>query len=151
MNWDSIKRKIYFKDGSLRDIYVLDTNIVDWERWVNFINQNYSIEFYDRRFKDPSPLIDFNKVKEYWNKENEEGVYAVINVSGIKLMCYFNWKNDIENDFSPNSIKNIQDHNNLINFLIGISNILNKSVRITNEMKEEEVLVHIFHDEIIIT
>ena len=148
MEWNDLKANIYFKDGSLRDIYVLITNMDDWEKWTEVVNQNYVVEFYDRRTGSKISSIDFNKVIECWQGINEDGVYAIINLDGILLNCYFTDKSEIENDFSPNEIKTITDHNSLMKYLTGISKTLNKPVLITSEMRKSEVLVNVLHDEI---
>jgi hypothetical protein len=43
MNWPDLKSKIYYSDGSLRDIHVLQTNLSDWQKWVDYVNENYRI------------------------------------------------------------------------------------------------------------
>jgi len=146
MDWKSIYKSIYFRDGSLRDILILNTNSTDWRKWIDFINQNYIVEFVDRRTNEKNNKIDFAKVKEYWKKINQEGVYASIMIDGIKLMTYFNSENNIENDFWPNDINTIEDHNNLINYLIKVSILLNKPVRVTSEMNEEDILINVLNE-----
>ena len=144
MEWGYINGSVYFKDGSLRDIYVFNTTVEDWEKWIRFVNDNYPIAFYDRRDSSEYSKIDFIKVSECWNGENEEGVYASINVEGIKIMCYFNGEDEIENDFTPSDVKNVTDHNNLMQYLTNVSKALNKPVLVTKEMQEDEVLISFF-------
>ena len=63
-------------------------------------------------------------------------------------MCYFNLQNEIETDFAPNEIKDIVDHNNLINYLKTCSTILQKPVVVTAEMKEDEILLTVRNEDI---
>ena len=58
-------------------------------------------------------------------------------------MCYFNYQNEIENDFAPSSIKDISDHNSLMDYLLTISKILNKPARLTNEMQQDDILINV--------
>jgi len=44
MNWQTIKDKIYYGDGTLRDIYVLNISKEDWAKWIQFVNQNCRVE-----------------------------------------------------------------------------------------------------------
>ena len=148
MEWGDLTTSIYFKDGSLRDIYVLNTCIDDWQKWIKFVNQNYAVEFYNRKTGDKFLNIDFNKVSEYWDGMNEDGVYASIDLGGFALKCYFTYRNEIENDFSPNEIKNLIDHNSLTKYLKSVSKILNKHIWVTTEMQKNEVLVDVFHDKV---
>jgi len=34
MAWENIKQNIYYSDGSLRDIYILNSTRADWKKWV---------------------------------------------------------------------------------------------------------------------
>ena len=43
-NWNSIKW-IFEPDGSLRDIYIQDVTIYDWEKLIDFLNSNYFIKY----------------------------------------------------------------------------------------------------------
>lgn len=149
MNWEQIKNKVYFNDGSLRDIYVLDTNESYWTQWIDVVNQKYAVKFFDRRDESFINQIEIEKVIEVWEKINEDGVYAEILIDEIMLRCYFNDKNIIENDFSPVDIRNIKDHNCLMDYLRNISWGLHKHVIVTKEMKENDVLIDVYLDEII--
>ena len=70
MEWQYLKNKLYFVDGSLRDIYVKDVSREDWEKWINFVNENYEVEF--NYFDVSKILIRSNKiiplmVYKYWD------------------------------------------------------------------------------------
>jgi hypothetical protein len=47
MNWKRLKEEVYFEDGSLRDIYIFDTSIEDWKKWVDLVNREYRVSFYN--------------------------------------------------------------------------------------------------------
>jgi hypothetical protein len=148
MEWQKINTSIYYKDGSLRDIYIYNTTIHDWKKWIDYVNEKFKIIFHNRSNDITSDKIDIKDVIKYWRKENEYGVFASIDVYGIKLMCYFNLKNEIETDFAPNEIKDVDDHNNLINYLKTVSTILQKPVIVTAEMKEDEILLTVINEDI---
>jgi hypothetical protein len=42
--WDVFEAEFY-RDGSLRDIYVLDTQLQDWDAAANFIARRYRFKF----------------------------------------------------------------------------------------------------------
>lgn len=151
MEWQIINKSVYYKDGSLRDIYIHDTTEQDWEKWIDYINKNFKIKFYNKKNGITSNKIDINQVKKYWNKENEEGISASIDIHGIILMCYFNLINEIETDFAPNEIKDIKDHNNLVDYLKVCSNILKKPVIVTAEMEEDKILFKVMNENIYFT
>ncbi len=43
MDFQKLKDKIYYSDGSLRDIYVHNTTKEDWQIWADFVNKNYNL------------------------------------------------------------------------------------------------------------
>ena len=143
MNWDELSQRIYYRDGSLRDIYIHNTTIEDWKTWINYVNENYTVQFFDRSNNNKVEKIEIEKIVQYWNKENEDGVFASIDVDGIKIMCYFTIENEIETDFTPGDIKNIGDHNNLVAYLKDCSRTLQKTMVVTAEMQEEKVLIKV--------
>ena len=62
--WHELKEKIYFEDGSLRDIYAFDINLRDWEKWVAFVNQNFQVEFLDKE-------TDTNEIRDRFFSRQE--------------------------------------------------------------------------------
>ncbi|ARS42457.1 hypothetical protein CA265_23485 [Sphingobacteriaceae bacterium GW460-11-11-14-LB5] len=47
MNWELLRKKIYYIDGSLRDVYIKDTSMEDWEKWIDLVNTKYEVKFYN--------------------------------------------------------------------------------------------------------
>jgi hypothetical protein len=60
-NWKDIEW-IFEKDGALRDIYVQNTTISDWQKVVDLLNSDYKLTFgvYEDNLTDK---IDFGYVK----------------------------------------------------------------------------------------
>ena len=139
MIWEKIKTDIYYSDGSLRDIYVLDSTIKDWKKWIDFINENYQVKFehFDNQGnKKIKSKINFYEVSKYWNNY-ENTISAEFLVGEVLLKCYFFSIDEIENDFFPEEVKTIEQHNLIIEYLKSISKILNKEVILTPENYSE--------------
>ena len=139
MIWEKIKTDIYYSDGSLRDIYVLDSTIEDWKKWIDFINENYQVKFkyFDNQGnKKIESKINFDEVSKYWNNY-ENSISAEFLVGEVLLKCYFFSIDEIENDFFPEEVKTIEQHNLIIEYLKSISKILNKEVILTPENYSE--------------
>ena len=139
MIWEKIKTDIYYSDGSLRDIYVLDSTIEDWKKWIGFINENYQVkfEYFDNQGnKKIESKINFYEVSKYWNNY-ENSISAEFLVREVLLKCYFFSIDEIENDFFPEEVKTIEQHNLIIEYLKSISKILNKEVILTPENYSE--------------
>ena len=123
MIWEKIKTDIYYSDGSLRDIYVLDSTIEDWKKWIDFINENYQVkfEYFDNQGnKKIESKINFYEVSKYWNNY-ENSISAEFLVGEVLLKCYFFSIDEIENDFFPEEVKTIEQHNLIIEYLKSIS------------------------------
>lgn len=71
MNWAKLKDKVYYCDGSLRDIYVLQTNIEDNRKWTDFVNENYAIKWFNGLTQFDEMRIDFDVVRGYLMGEHD--------------------------------------------------------------------------------
>lgn len=136
MTWENIKQNIYYSDGSLRDIYVLNSTRADWEKWINYINENYEVKFiyYNDEGKEISNnKIAFQKVTEYWENTLDSVLNAEFLINKVVFKCYFFDVNEIENDIWPNDVNNIEQHNSIVEYLKSVSKLLNKEVILTPE------------------
>lgn len=110
MNWAELRDKIYYCDGSFRDIYVLETNIDDNKKWAEFVNNVYKINWFNGLTQTYERQIDFGVVRGYLNKEHDLCSRASIFVDDIQINNHFFTDTRIENDISPTEINSIQDH-----------------------------------------
>ena len=138
-NWHKIKEEIYYIDGSLRDIYVNNITGNQWEKWVNYVNENYAIDWNNVN------KIDFQIVKNNWKKNICQKV-AKIFIGDIQINCHF--FSDFENDIDPNDIKNINDHNCIINYMKNVSKILDATIYLSGENWHENYFFKIYKDDI---
>ena len=138
-NWEKIKEEIYFIDGSLRDIYVNNITENEWELWVNYVNKNFKTDWNNKN------EIDFEIIKNNW-KENMPQYTAKIFIENIQINNHF--FGDFENDIDPAEIKNIYDHNCIIKYMKDISEILNKTVYLSEENWRNDYLIKIYKEKI---
>ena len=138
-NWEKIKEEIYFIDGSLRDIYVNNITENEWELWVNYVNKNYKIDWNNKK------KIDFEIIKNNW-KEIMPQYTAKMFIENIQINNHF--FGDFENDIDPAEIKNIYDHNCIIKYMKDISEILNKTVYLSEENWRNDYLIKIYKEKI---
>lgn len=130
--WQLLKEKVYYEDGSLRDIYMLNTTAADWEKWVEFVNQNYRVEWYDSKSNITKPNIDFASIESYWRDERATTT-AKIFLDTIQINAHFFDDSEIENDLDPREFKNIKQHYKLLSYLNSFSNLCNKPIVVTPE------------------
>lgn len=99
-DWRTLKNKIYFEDGSLRDIYVFGTDIHDWRKWADLVNEKYKVEFYDAKTELTKDKIDFGTIEECWTQKDREWIngptgyntaYASLPMTCSFLNLYFKY------------------------------------------------------------
>lgn len=143
MNWKELKKQIYFSDGSLRDIYILNTDIEDNEKWCKFVSINYTIKWFNGLRQINEDKIDFEVVKGYLDGTHDLCSSASVYIDKIQINNHFFIDNEIENDISPKEINSIQDHERIIKYLTDLSILLNKSVILTPENEQETILIRV--------
>jgi hypothetical protein len=146
MNWTEIKEKIYYCDGSLRDIYILQTNMEDNKKWTDFVNEHYTVKWFNGLTQTDEKEIDFEVIKGYLNREHDLCSSASIFLDKIQINNHFFIDSEIENDISPKEINSLQDHERIISYMIGISKILNKPIILTPENEQGTILIKVTKD-----
>ena len=146
-NWHELKENIYFEDGSFRDIYIFDINLEEWEKWVNFVNQNYEVEFIYGETEQRTSSINFSAVKKFWVGKSEFGNRATVKIGKININCHFFASDEFENDVLPKEFKSLDDHKLLTDYLKELSGIFNKKVFLTWENSPEFVLLEVLNSE----
>ncbi|KAF6615106.1 hypothetical protein J2W97_000326 [Paenibacillus jamilae] len=139
MNYDEVANEVFFEDGSLRDIYILDTDIQIWAIIFEYlesneINYRVTIDGLITRIRDIAELLRIKK---------EASIGITIEYSEIDICGYFYEGSVIEFDISPIQIDSEKKIDILMNFLKSLSRKLNKTIIITPEMTMEEVLVRV--------
>lgn len=142
-NWSKAKW-IFESDGALRDIYVQDVNESDWEKLIEYLNSEYSLEFgMDKERK--SSKIDFDFVQKMWNDETGklETKSLTIDLNGILVKSYFFCPEQIEFDLKPSEIKSLSELSRILEFMTSISKVLKKQVTLAGENQVEFPLIKI--------
>lgn len=150
MDFKKLKDKIYYSDGSLRDIYVHNTTKEDWQIWADYVNENYRTTFHIYETQVQQGKVDLSKIFDYWKGIHDNCSTATVFINDIQVHAHFFSDQEIENDISPKEIKSINEHNKLINYMVGLSNALGKEVILTPENQPNIVLISVYKDEIVI-
>lgn len=143
MNWTDLKNKIYYWDGTWRDIYVLKANHLDWKIWVNYVNQTHRIEWFNGKVGRDENKIDFDVIKEFWNGDHNLCSTAKVFISKIQINIHFFEDTEIENDIDPREFNSIEDHNKLIEYMSDLSTLLDKEIILTPENEHETILLKV--------
>ncbi len=145
MNWDKLKENIYYRDGSFRDIYVLNTILSDNKKWVDYVNDNYRIEFFNTQTQVNESKIDFKIITAYWNGSEDVCVTAKIFIDNIQINNHFFTPTEFENDIDPKEINTIKDHKTVVEYMKNLSNLLQKPVILTPENSSDIVLIKVLN------
>lgn len=148
MNWKDLKDKRYYWDGSWRDIYVHESTRNDWENWINLVNANYKIDWYNGKTERDENKIDYNVILDYWNGMRDYCSTVKVFIDNIQINAHFFDDTEIENDIDPREIISIDDHNRVIDFMTKLSKVLNKPVILSPEKCPDIVLIKVLGDNI---
>ncbi len=148
MDWTELKNKIYYRDGSWRDIYVRETNASDWKKWVNYVNDNYKVDWFNTKTNKDEEKIDFATIEEYWDGNHDQSSTGKVFIDKVQINAHFFDDNELENDIDPSEFNSIDDHEKLIKFMIDVSTILDKEVILTPENQHEIILIKVNGDKV---
>jgi len=93
-----IYRDIFYRDGSLRDIYVRGTGEQDWQTLLDFLRaSSYPLELLVGGEYQPLP----EQVADLFDLEGEVGVTLHIDRKHLEINCHFFVREEIEFDLNP--------------------------------------------------
>lgn len=83
-NWDNINW-IFKPDGSLRDIYIQETSLSDWDKVIDILNSEYDLNYFSEN------KIDKKEIFEYLQDETREIECKTVsmNIKNVKINCFF--------------------------------------------------------------
>jgi len=148
MDFQELKDKIYYSDGSLRDIYILQTNMEDNKKWVDFVNEHYIVKWFNGLTQSDETKIDFEVVKGYLKRDHDLGLSASVFLDKIQINNHFFIETEIENDISPKEINSLQDHERVIGYMISLSKALDKQIILTPENEQGTILIKVTNDNV---
>lgn len=127
----------FYIDGSLRDIYVLETDEQDWQKLLTFLRtSSYSVRFITAG-KDQS-LPD--QIRDIFAMIHTHGGMLQVDAEHLKLHCYFYTYEEIEFDIDPRDMNNEQQVARLLDFMRVIATTLNKEIILAPENMPERPL-----------
>lgn len=137
-NWDNINW-IFKPDGSLRDIYIQETSLSDWDKVIDVLNSEYNLNYFSEN------KIDKKEVFEYLQDETGEIQCKTvsINIKNVKINCHFFLTEQIEFDIEPSEVKSELEFDNILSFMTTLSSKLKKQITLTGENEVNFPLIKI--------
>lgn len=126
--WDNVKDRFAW-DGGVRDIYVLETTLADWQSFLDWLHRlPYSVTLSVDGIDASLPAA----ADEVFEMAREACLLMALNLSGIQIHCHFFAQSELELDLDPRQI-GAQQLPDLLGFLAGLGDELHKDVQLTYE------------------
>ena len=117
-------------DGSLRDIYVRDTTLADWEVALQLILRAYAPATFTR---DGEPAALPTSAADAFADRDRAAVALDFEVAGIEFACHFFSPTEIEFDLPPEQVNSRERFVALQGFLRTLAKVLDKNVVLSPE------------------
>ncbi|WP_075617936.1 hypothetical protein [Paenisporosarcina indica] len=136
--------KVFLNDGSLRDIYVLDVDINDWQKFLDWILiSHWGIAFYkDGQVK----VYEETDAAHFFNEKKNHTIQMSIDIKGILINCHFFSEDELEFDIQPKEVGSTTEAIEVFQFMKKLSKILGKVSILTEENSPEYPLVTVKSD-----
>ena len=139
--WNEAK-EAFDHDGSLRNLYILKTDVNDWQTFIDFLRQSE----YTLTFRQGEEFALPKRAEAVFAKMQEIVPLLSINIGGIILNCHFCWEEDIELDLLPTEVNGPERCSVLFAFMVAMAQATGKDVILTPENLPETVLFRATHD-----
>ncbi len=122
---------LWERDGSLRDIYLQDTEAVHWNRFDQLLSQ-YECSYTFDGVAAPFP-------GSHIALGNREGSHllSIMLGSPVEICCHFFIAEQLELDISPKEITSPMEHEEVLSFVENLAEALESSADITPENSEQ--------------
>lgn len=142
MNWEITRSILFEADESLCDLYVHDTSREDWNKWGEFVNNNYEVRFYDPENGKSEDKINLQTISSQWDNSEYKSTVRVF-IGSIQINAHFFGEDEIENDLEPNDFHSLEAFNKLMKYMGKVSTLLNKEVVLTPENLRSYTLISV--------
>ena len=133
MKWEGYKAE-FTPDGSLRDIYIKDVDIDDWQSFIDFLRSTEAtLDFYIEGEEAKLPDCIKNILLD-----REHPYLLSIRLDGVTVNCHFFTPVEIELDLDPQEIDSETKAKVIFRLMSTVGRVLNKQVILTPENAEEQ-------------
>jgi hypothetical protein len=139
MNWQEIKSEFEY-EGSLLDLYIQQTDSDDWQKALDLIRSSpYRLCYMRDSQEAPLP----HEAKSVLAPRQEASPFLRIGVESLTINCHFFIEEQIEFDVYPPEITTEAHFSYLCQFMRLLGQGLNKSVDLTPENTEDQIILKI--------
>jgi hypothetical protein len=127
--WELFAKEFYC-DGSLRDIYVLNTELQHWDAAARFIEGRYMLEFAGGWTGSQFPS---GVARLFPKAADDPPTGLTIEVGSVRVVCHFFTIDEIEFDVNPADVGDVSSLADLFGFMSGLAEAVGKDVLLTPE------------------
>ena len=128
--WAELK-DAFKSDGSWRDIYVLETDLLAWERVLVWL-RGLAGSGVARLEYEPDPLPETVATIMERHATTGGGPLKIF-ASGLQINCHFFGEEEIEFDIDPREVKGPTEARVLLDLMRGLATVANGPVHLTEE------------------
>lgn len=137
LDWTTLQL-LFAWDGSWRDLYVLDTDIRDWQGLIDRLRlRDTHLTFSLDGVQQPLP----SDLQAVFAAREQASPLLSIFLDHVQINCHFFDPSQIEFDIDPREITDAAAFRHLLNFMDVVGSILHKEVRLTPENAPDIVLL----------
>jgi len=144
VNWDRCRGEFAW-DGSLRDIYVRDVGVSEWNRFLTTLAVwPYRTEYFEGGERAPMP----RDAGEIFARREHAAVRLVLTVRSIQLNCHFFTEDELELDLDPREVDGALAFDALLEFMHRLGVLLGRSVILSPENGPTHPIIEFRSEEI---
>jgi hypothetical protein len=130
IEWQHVAHE-FEADGGLRDIYVLNTDLSDWQQVLDALRGRTPAPVYT---VDSAPAPVPSRVEGAFAEwEHERSPNLQFEVGGMILACHFFATDEIEFDLRPQDVAGMLQLQSILHFMREIGELTSKTVILTPE------------------
>ncbi len=129
---------IFEMDGSLRDFYILKTDKIIWDKFLDFLrDEAITLELYIDNHLSKISNLSIQKIFEFRKKSS---VLLKVIIGDIIINCFFFDEEEIEFDIDPKQFQSEDDRKMLFDFIDKMASVMNREIILTEENFKESIL-----------
>lgn len=120
-------------DGSLRDIYVLDTTLEHWDLMLKYVRTAGLIAAFTCGLEPTTPPATAAEIFAQLEDPEHASFLLSLDVAGVQLNCHFFQTDEIEFDLDPREVTDERRYDALLAFMVGIGQATGNRVVLSGE------------------
>ena len=121
-------KSIFVSDGSLRDIWVCNSNASDWQTFLDWLSSKYSTAYFEDGARTSLPRFEV-----IWGKQNGASQLLKIDLGGFAVIAHFFSDLEIEMDVRPEDVDSVSKAECVFKLMSEIGLLLKKEVILAPE------------------